>query len=40
LRREMGQAAYDMAHREFCLERQAEQVEAFYKKILQSVAPA
>jgi glycosyltransferase involved in cell wall biosynthesis len=33
----MGKAAHEMAHREFRLERQAEQVEAFYQKILKAV---
>jgi glycosyltransferase involved in cell wall biosynthesis len=37
LRKAMGQAAYEMAHREFRLERQAEEVEAFYRKILKAV---
>ncbi len=40
LRKAMGQAAYEMAHREFRLERQAEQVEAFYQKIRKTVPPA
>ena len=40
LRKEMGQAAYEMAHREFRLERQAEEVEAFYQKIREAVPPA
>lgn len=40
LRKAMGQAAYEMAHREFRLERQAEEVEAFYQKILEAVPPA
>jgi glycosyltransferase involved in cell wall biosynthesis len=40
LRKEMGQAAYGMAHREFRLERQSEEVEAFYQKILEEVPPA
>jgi len=39
LRRAMGQAAYEMANREFRLERQAEEVEAFYQKILKAVPP-
>ncbi len=37
LRKAMGQAAYALAHREFRLERQAEEVEAFYQKILERV---
>jgi glycosyltransferase involved in cell wall biosynthesis len=37
LRHAMGKSAYEMAHREFRLERQAEQVEAFYQKILEAV---
>jgi glycosyltransferase involved in cell wall biosynthesis len=37
LRNAMGRTAYEMAHREFRLERQAEQVEAFYQKILKAV---
>jgi glycosyltransferase involved in cell wall biosynthesis len=40
LRRTMGQTAYEMAHREFRLERQAGEVEAFYRKILKAVPPA
>jgi glycosyltransferase involved in cell wall biosynthesis len=40
LRTAMGQAAYEMAHREFRLERQAEEVEAFYQKIREAVPPA
>ena len=40
LRHAMGQAAYEMAHREFRLERQAEEVEAFYQKIREAVPPA
>jgi len=40
LRKAMGQEAYEMAHREFRLERQAEQVEAFYQKIREAVPPA
>jgi glycosyltransferase involved in cell wall biosynthesis len=40
LRTAMGQAASEMAHREFRLERQAEEVEAFYRKILKAVPPA
>jgi glycosyltransferase involved in cell wall biosynthesis len=39
LRRAMGRAAYEMALREFRLERQAEEVEAFYQKILKTVPP-
>jgi len=35
LRKSIGKAAHEMAHREFRLERQAEEVEAFYQKILQ-----
>lgn len=34
LRRQMGKAAYKMAQREFRLERQAEEVEAFYHQVL------
>jgi glycosyltransferase involved in cell wall biosynthesis len=37
LRNAMGKTAYEMAHREFRLERQAEEVEAFYQKILEAV---
>jgi glycosyltransferase involved in cell wall biosynthesis len=37
LRDSMGKAAHEMAHREFRLERQAEEVEAFYQKILREV---
>jgi glycosyltransferase involved in cell wall biosynthesis len=40
LRTAMGKAAYEMAHREFRLERQAEEVEAFYQKIREAVPPA
>jgi glycosyltransferase involved in cell wall biosynthesis len=40
LRRVMGQAAYEMANREFRLERQAGEVEYFYRKILKAVSPA
>jgi glycosyltransferase involved in cell wall biosynthesis len=40
LRKAMGKAAYEMAHREFRLERQAEEVEAFYQKIREAVPPA
>ncbi|MCJ7548012.1 MAG: glycosyltransferase family 4 protein, partial [Deltaproteobacteria bacterium] len=40
LRHLMGKAAYEMAHREFRLERQAEEVEAFYQKIWEAVPPA
>ena len=40
LRSAMGKAAYKMAHKEFRLERQAEEVEAFYKKILEEVPSA
>jgi glycosyltransferase involved in cell wall biosynthesis len=40
LRKTMGLAAYEMAHREFRLERQAKEVEAFYQKILEVVPPA
>jgi glycosyltransferase involved in cell wall biosynthesis len=39
LRKAMGQAAYEMAHREFRLERQAQEVEAFYQKIREAVPP-
>jgi glycosyltransferase involved in cell wall biosynthesis len=39
LRKAMGHAAYEMARREFRLERQAEEVEAFYQKILEAVPP-
>jgi glycosyltransferase involved in cell wall biosynthesis len=34
LRNAMGKAAYEMAHKEFRLERQAEEVETFYQKML------
>jgi glycosyltransferase involved in cell wall biosynthesis len=37
LRTAMGEAAHEMAHRKFRLERQAEEVEAFYQKILEAV---
>jgi len=37
LRTVMGKAAHEMAHRNFRLERQAEEVEAFYQKILGAV---
>jgi glycosyltransferase involved in cell wall biosynthesis len=40
LRNAMGKAAHEMAHREFRLERQAAEVEAFYQKILEAVPPA
>jgi spore coat protein SA len=40
LRTKIGRAAYEMAHREFRLERQAEEVEAFYQKMLKAVPPA
>jgi glycosyltransferase involved in cell wall biosynthesis len=40
LRKAMGQAAYEMAQREFRLERQAEEVETFYQKIREAVPPA
>ncbi len=40
LRKAMGKAAYEMAHREFRLDRQAEEVEAFYQKIREAVPPA
>jgi glycosyltransferase involved in cell wall biosynthesis len=40
LRKEMGKAAYEMAQREFRLERQAEEVEAFYQKIREAAPPA
>jgi len=40
LRKTMGLAACEMAHREFRLERQAEEVEAFYQKIREAVPPA
>jgi glycosyltransferase involved in cell wall biosynthesis len=40
MRRAMGQAAYKLARREFRLERQAGEVEAFYRKILKVVPPA
>jgi glycosyltransferase involved in cell wall biosynthesis len=40
LRKTMGQVAYEMAHREFRLERQAQEVEAFYQKIREAVPPA
>ena len=40
LRHSMGKAAYEMAHREFRLERQAEEVEAFYQKIREAVPPS
>ena len=40
VRTTMGQAAYEMAHREFRLERQAQEVEAFYQKLLKAVPPA
>jgi glycosyltransferase involved in cell wall biosynthesis len=39
LRKEMGQAAYEVAHREFRLDRQAEEVEDFYQRILKEVRP-
>jgi glycosyltransferase involved in cell wall biosynthesis len=38
LRNSIGKAAHEMARREFRLERQAEQVEAFYQKILEKVS--
>jgi glycosyltransferase involved in cell wall biosynthesis len=34
LRRTMGEAAFQKAHREFRLERQAEEVEAFYERMI------
>jgi glycosyltransferase involved in cell wall biosynthesis len=34
LRRTMGEAAFQKAHREFRLDRQAEEVEAFYQKVI------
>lgn len=37
LRSAVGKAAHEMAHREFRLERQAQQVEAFYQKMLGKV---
>jgi glycosyltransferase involved in cell wall biosynthesis len=40
LRHAMGKTAYEMAHREFRLECQAEEVEAFYQKILEAVPPS
>jgi glycosyltransferase involved in cell wall biosynthesis len=40
LRTAMGKAAHEMAHGEFRLERQAEEVEAFYQKILEEVPPS
>jgi len=40
LRHSMGKAAHETAHREFRLERQAEEVEAFYQKIREAVPPA
>jgi len=40
LRTAMGKAAHAMAHREFRRERQAEEVEAFYQKILEEVPPS
>lgn len=39
LRTEMGQAAHKLAQREFRLDRQAEEVENFYQKILKEVHP-
>jgi glycosyltransferase involved in cell wall biosynthesis len=38
LRNSMGKNAQEMARREFRLERQAEEVEAFYQKILEKVS--
>ena len=38
LRTALGKAAYEMAHKEFRLERQAKEVEAFYQKILKKVS--
>ena len=40
LRTTMGRSAYETAHKEFRLEHQAEQVEAFYRKILEDVPPS
>lgn len=40
LRNAMGQAACEMAQREFRLERQAEEVETFYQKIREAVPPS
>jgi glycosyltransferase involved in cell wall biosynthesis len=34
LREAMGKAAFDRAHREFRLDRQAEEVETFYREII------
>jgi glycosyltransferase involved in cell wall biosynthesis len=38
LRNEMGKAAHEMAKKEFRLERQAEEVETFYQKILENIS--
>jgi glycosyltransferase involved in cell wall biosynthesis len=34
LRKKMGEAAYQKAHREFCLDRQVEAVEKFYQQMI------
>ena len=34
LRRKMGEAAYEKAHQEFRLDKQAEAVEAFYQEMI------
>jgi glycosyltransferase involved in cell wall biosynthesis len=39
LRTAMGRAAHELARREFRPERQAEEVEAFYRKILKAAPP-